>query len=59
VCPSLSLLYLTQGSRAYLLGDMEDFWSITDLTDLSRGALSQLSRWLRIMEAETASFISK
>ena len=43
------------GARAYLLGDMEDFWALSDLVDLSRGASSPLTRWLVKAEAETAA----
>lgn len=43
------------GPRAYLLGDMEDFWALGDLVDLSRGAASPLSKWLVKAEAETAA----
>jgi hypothetical protein len=34
---------------------MEDFWSMSDLVDLSKGALSQLSRWLARVESESAA----
>ena len=43
------------GARAYLLGDMEDFWALSDLVDLSRGTSSPLTRWLAKAEAETAA----
>ena len=40
------------GARAYLLGEMEDFWALADLTDLSKGALATLPQWLSKVEAD-------
>jgi hypothetical protein len=44
------------GARAYLLGDdMEDFWSLADLCDISGGVMSNISRWLKKMDTQTAA----
>lgn len=43
------------GVRAYLLGDMEDFWSLSDLIELSKGPLSSLSQWLVDLEKDSAA----
>lgn len=46
------------GGRAYLLGAMEDFWSLADLVELSKGPLSSLAHWLDQVDAQLAALIA-
>ena len=47
-------LRLHAGRRAYLL-EGADFWAMTELVEMSRGAFSQLPTWLQSASDRAAS----